>query len=96
MTIKKCDRCGAIIEDPKRNKNVFDAMRDAIKKLTCYEITYKITRFIDGEPEVCYMDLCEKCNQDLKEWLNVSTDEKRPKTETFIIAKMPDDIGGKV
>lgn len=94
MTIKKCDRCGAIIEDPKKSKNVFDAITDVLKRMTTYEITYKITQCVDGVPKPYNLDLCEPCQDELKQWLNVPTDEKRPKTETYIIAKMPDEIGG--
>lgn len=96
MKIKKCDRCGAIIEDHKKHKNFFDAITDALKRISTYEITYKITKCVDGVSEPYYMDLCEKCHNDLKKWLNVPTDEKRPKMEKFVITKMSDDIGGNV
>lgn len=70
MRLHKCDRCGAIIEDHKKDKNIFDT----IKSITTYEITYEITKYVDGVLE-SYLDLCEKCHNDLKEWLNVPTED---------------------
>lgn len=90
MIVHKCDRCGAIIEDHKKNKNIFDAISDAIKRLTEYETTYEIKKRVDGVLEPGSLDFCEKCYNDLKEWLNVPEAEERPKGETFVITKMPD------
>ena len=78
------------MEDHKKNRNIFDAINDAIKRITEYEITYEIRKRVDGVLEPCGLDLCEKCHDDLKEWLNVPKTEERPKGETFVIAKMPD------
>ena len=95
MIVHKCDRCGVEIEDRKKDKNIFDAITDAIKRITTYEITYEIKKCVDGVLEPYTLDLCEKCRDDFKEWLNVPETEERPKAETFVIAKMSDLEGPK-
>lgn len=72
MTIKKCDRCGAIIEDPEKNINVFDAIAEAIKNAVYQSITYGVNKYVDGEFSQ-RLDLCEDCQKSLNEWLNVPT-----------------------
>lgn len=70
MTIKKCDRCGAVIPDRDNSgKTIDEVIRGAVKALSnlinpCPD--YKITRY--GMP----VDLCDKCSKAFTKWLNRS------------------------
>ena len=72
MIINKCDRCGAIIEDPEKNKNIFDALTEAIQNAVYQQITYGVSKYVDGGYSQ-RLDLCDDCQKSLKEWLNVPT-----------------------
>lgn len=72
MIINKCDRCGAIIEDPEKNKNIFEALTDAIQNVVYQQITYGVSKYVDCEYSQ-RLDLCEDCQKSLKEWLSVPT-----------------------
>lgn len=86
MIITKCDRCGAIIEDPKKNKNIFNALIEAIQNEVYQQITYGVSKYVDGGFSR-RLDLCKDCQKSLNEWLSVPTDKP---------AADPDNKGGNV
>ena len=73
MTIKKCDRCGAVIPDKNSGKTFGEVLSDVIHALSnmidpCPD--YKITQC--GMP----VDLCDKCYKDFRRWLKRSEVQK--------------------
>ena len=90
MLISKCDRCGAIISDPEKSKNVFDAITEAIKNAVFQQITYGVCKYVDGAFSQ-RLDLCQDCQTSLHKWLDLPTDKKRPETKTVLITEMPDN-----
>ena len=61
MVIKKCDRCGAVIEEKK--KSFFQRITDSL----AHKTTYVISKSVGGE--VYLVDLCESCEEKLHEFL---------------------------
>ena len=74
MTIKKCDRCGAVIPDGNSGKAIGEVISDAVSCLVAkihtmpvYKITVSKGPFYDAP-----VDLCDKCNKAFAKWLNSS------------------------
>ena len=79
MIINKCDRCGAIIEDPEKNENVFGAIIKDIKNAVYQQITYGVSKYVNDEyPQ--RLDLCEDCQKSLNEWLKQGVTNETTKT----------------
>ena len=74
MTIKKCDRCGAVIPDGNSGKTIGEVISDAVNCLVAKIHTmpvYKIT-VSEGLRSDVPVDLCDKCNKTFAKWLNDS------------------------
>lgn len=63
MLIKKCDRCGALIEF--KNKSISDIINNLLFK---DPIEFNITKTQNGMN--IDLDLCPNCSNDLKIWFN--------------------------
>ena len=67
MIIKKCDRCGATIEDPK--KSLYDLIHEVFSNIVNDEIEYTIQCEINHKLTET-IDLCEGCKLDFISWLH--------------------------